>query len=183
MRLRILVAAAAAALVVAMMPSPAGAQVDGTDSSALITANINALGSRAVTAASPIAITAALNSSSASGNYSIVVTELTRNGSNPWTVAGSLDAPLTNLNSDVIPNTAVTVSARAVTPVGAGDSVATAPTGTQDLTAARTLVSTVQNTSLIYSGVYTLSGTLTVSPPTGSATGVYTSNFIVDLTN
>ena len=182
MRLRILVATAAAALVVAMMPSPAHAQLDGADSSALITANINALGSRAVTAAAPIAITSALDSSSATGAYSIVVTEVTRNGSNPWTVAGSLAAPLTNLNSDTIPNSAVSVSNRAVNAVGGGGT-ATVPSGSQDLTAARTLVSYAQDTALIYSGTYTLSGDITVTPPTGSATGVYTATFVVDLTN
>lgn len=182
MRIRLLIATAAAALVVGMIPSPAGAQLDGGDSTALITANINALGSRAVTAAAPIAITSALDSSSATGGYNIVVTEVTRNGSNPWTVAGSLQAPLTNLNSDTIPNSAVTVSGRSVSAVGGGGT-STPQTGTQDLTAARTLASYSQNTALIYSGVYTLTGNITVTPPTGSATGVYTATFVVDLTN
>jgi hypothetical protein len=186
MRLRILVAAAAAALVVAMMPSPASAQVDGTDSSALITANINALGSRAVTAAAPISITSGLNSSTATGSYNIVVTEITRNGSNPWTVTGSLAAPLTNTDvstlNDTIANTAVTVSNRAQSAVGGGGTP-TVPGTTEDLSQARTLVSYAQDTGLLYNGAYTLTGDITVTPPTGSKTGVYTATFVVDLTN
>lgn len=186
MRLRILVATVAAALVVAMMPSPASAQVDGTDSSALITANINALGSRAVTAALPVAITSGLNSSTATGSYSVTVTEITRNGSNPWTVTGSLAAPLTNTDvsttNDTIPNTAVTVSNRASAATGGGGT-ATVPSTTEDLTQARTLVSYAQDTNLLYNGSYLLTGDITVTPPTGSKTGTYTATLVVDLTN
>ena len=186
MRLRILVATVAAALVVAMMPSPASAQLDGGDSSALITANINALGSRAVTAAAPIAITTLQNASSATGQYNIVVTEITRNGSNPWYVTGSLAAPLTNTDvstlNDTIPNTAVSVSNRVGTPVGGGGTE-TEPSGSEDLTQARTLISYAQDTALLYNGTYTLTGDITVTPPTGSKTGTYTATFVVDLTN
>jgi len=186
MRFRILIAAAAAAVLVGMVPSPAGAQVDGADGSALITANINSLGSRAVTAVAPITITSAQDGSSATGSYNIVVTEITRNGSNPWTVAGSLSAPLTNVdvdtNNDTIPNTAVAVSNRAATQVNGGGTKTT-PSGSEDLTQARTLISYAQSTGLVYTGVYTLTGDLTVTPPTGSKTGVFTTNFVVDLTN
>lgn len=186
MRLRILVATAAAAFVVSLIPSPAYAQVDGTDSSAVITANINALGSRAVTAAAPIGITSGLNSSTATGSYNIVVTEITRNGSNPWFVMGSLAAPLTNTDvstlNDTIPNTAVTVSNRLASQVGGGGTK-TEPAGSEDLSVARTLVSYAQDTGLLYNGTYTLTGDITVAPPTGSKTGVYTATFVVDLTN
>jgi hypothetical protein len=185
MRVKLLMATAAAALVVSMVPSPAGA-ADGADSTALITANINALGSRAVTAAAPIVINSGLNSSTATGSYNIVVTEITRNGSNPWTVAGSLQAPLTNTDvdtsNDTIANTFVTVGNRAQTAVGGGGTP-TVPGTVEDLSQARTLVSYAQNTGLLYNGVYTLTGDITVTPPTGSKTGVYTATFVVDLTN
>ena len=182
MKLRILLAAAAAALVVGLVPAPAGAQVDGTDGSGVITANINALGYRAVTAVAPIPITTLQDASSATGSYSITVAEVTRQGSNPWTVTGSLAAPLTNATSDTIPNTAVTVSNRDASALGGGGTK-TAPSGSQDLSAARTLISYAQATNTIYNGTYTLTGDITVTPPTGSKTGVYTATFVVDLTN
>jgi hypothetical protein len=169
-----------------MMPSPAHAQLDGADGNGLITANINALGSRAVTAVAPIPITSNQNGSSATGSYNIVVTEITRNGSNPWFVTGALAAPLTNVdvdtNNDTIPNSAVEVSNRASAELNGGGTK-TVPSGAQDLTAARTLVSYAQSTALLYTGTYTLTGDITVTPPTGSKTGVFTASFVVDLTN
>ena len=192
MRFRALIAGAAtAAIAVGAVAAPAGAQVaDGDDGSALITATVNNLGYRAVTLVSPITITSGLNSSSATGAYNVVVTEVTRNGTNPWTVTGALSGPLTNTDvdttNDTIPNSAVAIHDRAAaaTVGGGGSSDASAINGTADLTQARTLASWInQSSSLIYSGTYTLSGNLTVTPPTGSKTGVYTTNFVVTLTN
>jgi hypothetical protein len=101
-------------------------------------------------------------------------------------VTGALAAPLTNVdvdtNNDTIPNSAVEVSNRASAEVNGGG-VKTVPSGAQDLTAARTLVSYAQSTALLYTGVYTLTGDITVTPPTGSKTGIFTASFVVDLTN
>lgn len=191
MRFKVLVAAVATAIVLGALGAPAHAQVaDGDDGSALITATVNNLGYRAVTAVAPITITSGLNSSSATGGYSVLVTEVTRTGTNPWTVTGALSGPLTNTDvdttNDTIPNTAVTIHDRAAAATlgGGGASDNTAISGTADLTQARTLASWInQSGSLIYSGEYTLTGNLTVTPPTGSKTGVYQTNFVVTLTN
>lgn len=185
MRVRLLVAGAAAALLVGFIPSPASAQVDGQDGSSTITATVADSGFRAVTTVAPITMASALNSATVQGAYAVTVTETARKGTNPWSVTAALAAALSDGGSpaNTIPTSAVSVLARAVTPT-AGGGTAAAPTGEQDLSVARTLVTnTGQDVNTVYTGSYALSGTVKITPPNGTKTGVYTGTFVVDLIN
>ena len=185
MRIRLLVAGVAAALVVGAVPSPASAQTDGQDGSSTITATVADSGFRAVTTVAPITLGSALNTATIEGAYAVTVTETARKGSNPWSVTGALAGALSDplVPANTIPTTAVYVHTRAVTATGGGG-VSAAPTGEQDLSAARTLMSnTGQDVNTVYTGSYALSGTVKIVPPNGTKTGTYTGTFVVDLIN
>jgi hypothetical protein len=181
MRRRLIIAAVPAALALVMAPTAAHA-ADGGGGSSVITATLtgNAIGSRSVTLVSPITMSSLASSTTLSSNYAVTVTEATRSGTNPWSVT-AVASDLTDLTSDTITADNLSVSARGVIQT-LGGGTSTAPVGSQTLDTARTLFSNAnQNTSTLYSGAYAASGTVTLAPPDGSKTGVYTGTFTVTL--
>jgi hypothetical protein len=181
MRRRLIIAAVPAALALVMAPTAAHA-ADGDGGTAVITATLtgNAIGSRSVTLVSPITMSSAASSTTLSSPLAVTVTEATRSGTNPWSVTGVASA-LTDVANDTIPATALSVSGRSVLQT-LGGGTSSAPAGSQSLDTARTLFSNAnQSLSTLYSGVYAGSGTVTLAPPDGSKTGVYTGTFTVTL--
>jgi hypothetical protein len=198
MRFKLLLAAAAAALTVTLVPSPAFAQVDGQDGTAgggssplgqaTITADIgaNALGFRAVTLTTVAPMTSVLNALSLSGAYSVTVTETLRSGTNPWSVTGSLAGDLTS-GSNTIDEQYVSLQSRAFSATLGGGGTSSVPSGTAPLGdtnggLAVTIGSNAsQSATTLYSGVYSATGSMVIDPPSGTQTGIYTGTFVVDL--
>jgi hypothetical protein len=152
---------------------------DGDGGTSVVTATIANIGSRSVTLVNPIALTSVQGAATLTAPYAVTVTEVTRNGTNPWSVTGDIGT-LTS-GSDTLAATTLSVSARAVNQtLGGGTSAA--PSGSQAFGTARTLFSNSgQSTGTIYSGAYAGSGTVTLTPPDGAKTGIYTGTFTVTL--
>jgi hypothetical protein len=160
------VAAALTALVLmAAFAMPAGAVV----------------GSRTITTVGALTMTSTLGSGTLSASYSVTVSEVGRTGTNPWSLQASIPAPLADGAGDTIPGAALSVSNRDVHITGSGGTDS-APQGTQDLSAPRTLFTNAgQSTLQIYSGTHAATGTITLTPPNATVAAVYTGTFTVTL--
>ena len=158
--------------------------VDGGGGSSTITATLTAaaIGSRSVTAVSPVTLTSALNSSVATGALAVTVTEAARSGTNSW----SLTATASDLSDGAatphtIPASNLSVLARSVVQAGGGGTAA-APAGTSPLDSAATLFATTgQDTGLLYTGTYAAAGTVSLAIPNGAPSGAYTGTLTVSL--
>jgi hypothetical protein len=159
--------------------------VDGGGGTSTISATLTAasIGSRSVTAVSPVALTTALNSSVATGTLAVTVTEAARSGTNSW----SLTATASDLSDaatptpHTIPAASLSVLSRSVVQVGGGGT-AVAPSGTSSLGSAATLFSsTGQDAALLYTGTYAAAGTVSLAVPNGAPTGAYTGTLTVSL--
>jgi hypothetical protein len=185
MRRRIIIAACAATIMFGAVPLGAAHAADGDGSSSTVTATLtaNAIGSRSVTLVNPITLASAAGSTTLTAPYGVTVTEATRSGSNPWSVSADVSTlTITGGGSETLAPTTLAVSNRSVNQV-AGGGTSSALTGSQAFGAARTLFSNSgQNTSLLYTGTYVGSGNVTLTPPDGTKTGVYTGTFTVTLT-
>jgi hypothetical protein len=130
-------------------------------------------------------MTASLNSQTLSGTTTVLVTELSRTGT-PGTPGWSVSSSLSTLtgvasSSNTIPNSAFDVSGRSVIQV-AGGGTSSAPTGSANMASAQTLFSNAsQSSSAVYTGTYTGTSTLTLTPPNGTATDVYNGTLTVTL--
>ena len=194
MRVRVLVAALAAGLVVGMTPSPAGAQaVDDTSGEALVTADLNTTGSRSITVVAPITFSGAL-SSAVTSTYSVEVVEALRTGTNPWSVTGRICGETSllpdcatkpnqlNSGANTLASSNIAASAQAVAELLAGGSGDLTAGTFADFGATRTLFSNAnQSTAVAYSETYTATGNLSLTAPNGTPTGSYTGYFVVDL--
>lgn len=156
--------------------------LDGDGGSASVSATITsgAVGARSVLSASPVVMTSALNGVTMSSPFVVVVDEAVRSGTNPWSVTAVLSGPLTS-GASSIAATNLSVSGRSVAQVGGGGA-STAPAGSQDLSLARTLLSNAgQDPSVVYTGTYTATSTLTLGIPNGTTVGTYGSTITVTL--
>ena len=179
----VLIAAAAAVALVASVPSPAGA-ADGDSPDAGLTATIDGVvGTRSVLLPTGITTVASLSSATVSGTYSIVVDETSRTGTNPWSLTGAVTAALVNTldATKTIPTSAIAVDSRSVLQTLSGGTSA-APSGSSALGSAATLFSnTGQSTTAVYTGTHTASGTINITPPNGTSSGVYTGTLVLNL--
>ncbi|HUQ40810.1 MAG TPA: hypothetical protein VM030_11715 [Acidimicrobiales bacterium] len=174
-------AATITAAAVVMQGGPASA-ADGGGATSAVTATITAgaIGSRSITAASPIAMTSSLDSTSLSGSLTATVTEAARSGTNPWSVTATM-SDLTNVATDVLSKANMAVSGRSVIKT-AGGGTAAAPAGSSNLDAAVTLFSTTgQSAGVVYTGSYASSSTWTLAVPNATATGVYSGTVTLTL--
>jgi hypothetical protein len=157
-------------------------------------------GSRTLTSVTLGTLASVLRSATTSATLTAVVTETAVDGLNPWSVTARLCGPnnvttptaadcaahpdqlvLTGDATKTIPGTAVTISTRAVTPVGGGG-VSAAPSGSQDMSTTRTVFSnTGQVPATLYSGVYTGTASLGINAPSNAAVGAYNGFLVVTL--
>lgn len=167
---------------VLMSPVAVRAQ-DGLGGAAPITATVLAgtLGSRSITSVAPLVMNSVAGQSALTTPYAVLVTEITRTGTNPWSVVGALSDDLATTSGSTIAKSAVAVSGRQVLQVASGG-VSAAPAGSQDLSVGRTLfTNTGQDVNALYTGTHAATGTVTLTPPNGSAAGVYNGTFTVTL--
>jgi hypothetical protein len=126
----------------------------------------------------------------------VTVTEAAVNGVTPWSVTARLcgassgasncagDPDRIVLSTDTtkkITGDNLTISGRSVTPVSGGGT-STATSGSEDLSAARTIfTNTGQDPLLLYTGTYASTSTVTLTPPSSATPGAYTGYLVVTL--
>lgn len=204
MRKRSVVTAAVLAMSLFTSPLAYGADsaTDVTSGTGAITATLTEIGTRSVAAVGAIAFTGGL-SNALTANYSVVVTELARTGTNPWSVTGQVCGgsgtpdcatkannlyngatalAASNIAASSLAMTSATGTVQGVViPTGSGGGTLTAGSFT-DLGASRTLgTNSSQSTATAYSGGYQLTGNLSLSLPNGTGTGAYSGYFVVTL--
>lgn len=177
---------------------------DVTTSSAAITATLTEIGTRSVAAVGAITFTGGL-SSALTSTYNVLVTEVARTGTNPWSitaqVCGGSGTPdcatkANNLYNGATALAASNISASSQTFANAtsGSTVlgTVVPTGSgggtlaagsfADLGTSRTLgTNSAQSTTTAYTGGYQLQGNLSLTLPNGTSTGAYAGYFVVTL--
>ena len=158
------------------------AYADGEGGTSAVSATLTggSIGSRSITAASPVTMSSALNSSTLTGGLSLTVTEAARSGTNAWSVTAAM-TNLTNATSDVINKDQMNVDTRTITPVGGGGT-STAPSGSHNMATTATLFSNAsQDPTSVYTGTYASSSSWTLSVPNGAKTGAYTGTITLTL--
>ena len=149
---------------------------------ATVTANITAggIGVRSLTSVPAVVLTPALGVATVQGSMTAVVTETAVTGTNPWSVTAAL-SPLALSGQPNIAASNVDISNRSTVKVAGGGTVSN-PSGTQDMSASRTIsTNTGQSTSSIYTGVYTTTADLALNVPNGTVAGIYTGTLTVTL--
>lgn len=147
-----------------------------------VTANVTAgsIGLRSLTSTPAIALVPTPGVSTVQGTMAAVVTEAAVTGTNPWSVTAIMSA-LSKAGATDIANTNLAISNRATVQV-AGGGTSTNPSGSQDLSAARTVHSTAsQSTTAVYTGTYSDTANLDLSVPNGQPTGIYTGTMTITL--
>jgi hypothetical protein len=156
-------------------------------------------GTRTITTAALTPLASVLRTASTTGVLTVAVTELGATGVASWSVTAQLcgsNAGLTAPDCAADPNRLVLASDitkkidganvhildRAVTPTGLVGGTSTAVTGDEALTATRTIFGNAgQSTSAVYSGLYTSTSTVSLTPPAAAVSGVYAGYLVVTL--
>lgn len=152
-------------------------------------------GSRTMTA-TLTPFVAALRGQAVDSALAVTVTEAAVNGVTPWSVTTRLcgrdaggTAPDCTAEPDLIKldatnriaGSSLTISGRSVTPV-LGGGTSTATSGSENLSTTRTLfTNTGQDPSLVYTGTYESTATVTLTPPVSAIAGTYTGYLVVTL--
>ena len=155
-------------------------------------------GSRTITAATITPFSSALRAASVNSTLAVTVTEAAINGVTPWSVSARLCGPngagtaadcagkpdqivLGTDNTKTIGGANLSISGRSVTPV-LGGGTSTATSGSENLSAARTLfTNTGQDPLVLYTGTYASSATVTLTPPATATPGAYAGYLVVTL--
>jgi hypothetical protein len=187
MRFRILLAAAAATLIVGLVPAPAGAATSTSDASIAATITANGIGSRTI-AALPIVMTSAAGNGKISGGYSVTVLETAVTGFTPWSVTTAVSELTSAVDGTKIPPNAFDISTASVSgiPTAGTDAATTGGpyTGTGAVSAPLTLwTNTGQSPLSVYTSTHLATGTLSATPPNGAKTGAYTGTLTFTLFN
>lgn len=148
---------------------------------ATVTANVTSgsIGLRSLTSVPAITLTSTSGSSTVDGSMAAVVTEAAVTGDTAWSVTAALTS-LTN-GGNTLANSNVDILNRAVVQV-AGGGTSSAVTGTQAMSATRTLFSNSgQVATSVYTGTHSATADLSLHIPNGTATGIYTGTMTVTL--
>ena len=144
------------------------------------------LGTRSVATVAPIAMTSVTNGTTLSTTWDATVAEVTRSGTNPWSIQATLqNGHVSDLASDTIPASSFVLSGNtAHITVGGGGTWAAGAGGAMnnDGTTGTPLCSnTGQLSANAYTGTYDCTGTITLTPPNNTPNGAYTGTFVVTL--
>jgi hypothetical protein len=191
---RLIFAASAAALVLGMaqpaLAAPPGTAQSPTGSAPVAVTLNTGIGTRVVAdAGSLLTLIPSAGATTATANSSIAVAEVAVSGANPWTVTGQLvdNASVVNqINqaaapSNTIPGAAFGVSNNSPTPLTSAVGTTPAAGASGTLSAALSLFSVAESTSAVYTNTWTGTGSVTVTPPNGTATGAYSGTFVETL--
>ena len=179
----LLVLAAGFLIPTGLAEGPAAAATATQHTAATLSAALTAgaIGSRSITSVTPATITSSLGTLPTSSPLTVVVSETAVSGdANGWyvtTQASDFQDPA----HDIVPATSLVDGSNTVDQAGGGG-VAAAVTGPGEMGTAETLFAdTGESASVLYTGTYADTSTLTLSPPDGTKTGVYTSELTVTL--
>jgi hypothetical protein len=157
------------------------ASAASSTSTATVTANVTAgsIGLRSITSVPAIVLSSSAGSDKVSGTMSAVVSEAAVTGVSPWSVTADLSS--LSDGTHTLANSNVDLYGRATVQT-AGGGTSSNPTGSQVLSAQRTLMTnTGQSTTAAYTGTYTTSASLDLNIPNGTSTGIYTGTMTVTL--
>ena len=148
---------------------------------ATVTANVTSggIGLRSLTSVPAITLLSTAGSSTVDGSMAAVVTEAAVTGDTAWSVTAALST-LTN-GGNTLANSNVDIKNRAVVQVAGGGTSAPV-TGTQDMSAARTLFNNSGEVATsVYTGTHSATADLSLHVPNGTATGIYSGTMTVTL--
>jgi hypothetical protein len=155
-------------------------------------------GSRTITTATLTPFSDVLRAASVTSTLAVTVTEAAVSGVDPWSVTARLCGPngtgtaadcaadpdrlvLSTDTTQKITGTNLSLSARSVTPAGV-TGTPTAVAGSEDLSTTRTIFSTAgELPASLYTGTYTSSSTVTLTPPAASTAGAYSGYLVITL--
>ncbi|GEM_PF-4857709 len=157
-----------------------------TGSTALAATLSGTLGTRSVATVAPIAMTNVTNGTTLSTTWDTTVAEVTRSGTNPWSIQATLTGGhVSDTGSDTIPASAFVLSGNHASVVLGGGGTWAAGAGgalNNDGTTGTPLCSnTGQLSANAYTGTYDCTGTITLTPPNNTPNGAYTGTFVVTL--
>lgn len=170
----------------ALAATPTSAIAATSTSSATVTATLTSgIGTRVIQTVTPAALNSVAGTSTLTGALTVTVAEAAVSGdATGWSVSAQLAGPFadTTTGTQTIPATALDDSANTVASVnGGGTTTGVAHPGSLDL--ARTIMSnTGQSASLIYTGTYTSTSTMTLTPPNGTSANTYRATLNITLT-
>jgi hypothetical protein len=144
------------------------------------------LGTRSVATVAPIAMTSVTNGTTLGTTWDTTVAEVTRSGTNPWSIQASLqNGHVTDLASDTIPASSFVLSGNtAHVVVGGGGTWAAGAGGALNddgITGTPLCSNSGQVATNAYTGTYDCTGSITLTPPNGTPNGAYTGTFVVTL--
>jgi hypothetical protein len=143
------------------------------------------LGTRSVATVAPITLTSVTNGTTLSTTWDSTVAEVTRSGTNPWSIQATLTGGAVTSGSDSIPADAFVLSGNTAHVVLGGGGAWSAGAGgamSNDGTTGTPLCSNANQVATnAYTGTYDCTGTITLTPPNGSKNGAYTGSFVVTL--
>lgn len=176
--------AAAALALTAMASSIGSAGAAESSTTATVTATITSgnIGVRSIGAVPDVALVATAGSETVTGTLTANVAEAAVTGANPWTLSAAVTDLTLPVLGDVIPNDNIDISNRATSTVpSSGLGTLTSPSGTQDMSATRTLVTNVQDVTRVYTGAYVSTADLAVTVPNGNHLGAYAGTLTITL--
>ena len=146
----------------------------------------NTLGTRSVATVAPITMSNGSQVTTLSTTWDTTVAEVSRSGTNPWSVQATLSSGHVSFLTNTIPAASFVLSgATAPSPTGGGGTW-TAAAGSNALnndgvTGTPLCSNSGQSSSTTYTGTYDCNGTITLTPPNGTVQGAYTGTFVVTL--
>ena len=193
MRRRIIIAVVSSAVAVAGFSvggsTPAFATCGVPDvcsgSSAVSATLQNTLGTRSVATVAPITMSNASQVSTLSTTWDTTVAEVSRSGTNPWSIQATLSGGQLSFLTTHIPASAFVLSGNtAPTPTAGGGTWAAGAGGALNndgVTGTPLCSNSGQSSGTTYTGTYDCNGTITLTPPNGTVQGAYTGTFVVTL--
>jgi len=142
------------------------------------------VGTRSVATVAPITMTNVTQGTTLSTTWDATVAEVTRTGTNPWSIQATLGGGHVSYLTNQIPASAFVISgATAPAPTGGGGTWAAGAGGAlnNDGTTGTPLCSNTGQGTSTYTGTYDCNGTITLTPPNGTVQGAYAGTFVVTL--
>jgi hypothetical protein len=193
MRRRLIIAVVSAAVVVAGLGAGAADTAyaacgvpDVCSGTGAVSATLaNTLGTRSVATVAPITMTNASQVTTLSTTWDTTVAELSRSGTNPWSIQATLSSGHVSYLTNNIPASAFVLSGNAASVVAGGGGTWSAGAGgalnNDGVTGTPLCNNASQNSSTTYTGTYDCTGTITLTPPNGTVQGAYSGTFVVTL--
>jgi hypothetical protein len=145
----------------------------------------NVLGTRSVATVAPITMTNASQVTTLSTTWDTTVAEVSRSGTNPWSIQATLSNGHVSYLTNNIPAASFVLSGNAASVIAGGGGTWSAGAGgalnNDGVTGTPLCGNANQNSGVTYTGTYDCTGTITLTPPNGTVQGAYTGTFVVTL--